>query len=73
MELLSHDLHRDILKELAEEAPLTRSALAARLHASPTQLYECLQRLGDADVVASRRQGRAVEYSATPAGVELEE
>jgi DNA-binding HxlR family transcriptional regulator len=73
LELLSRDLHRDILKELAEDGPLTRSALAAKLHASATQVHECLQRLRGAMLVDSRRAGRAVEYSATPAGVELEE
>jgi DNA-binding HxlR family transcriptional regulator len=73
LELLSRDLHRDILRELAADGPLTRSALAARLHASATQLHECLQRLGEALLVDSSRRGRAVEYSATAAGVELEE
>jgi DNA-binding HxlR family transcriptional regulator len=71
--LLTHDLHRDILRELAKEGPLTRSALAARLHTSGTKLHECLQTLRDADVVFSRRRGRAVEYSITAAGRQLDE
>ncbi|MBS1845534.1 MAG: winged helix-turn-helix domain-containing protein [Actinobacteria bacterium] len=73
LELLSHDLNRDILEELIQAGPLTRSALAARLHASATKLHECLQRLQDAEVVAACRRARAAEYSATVAGRELDE
>ena len=71
LELLSHGLYRDIIKELVEQGALTRAALTARLHTSSTKLYECLKTLRAAEVVAVSRRGKALEYEVTESGREL--
>lgn len=69
--LLSHGLNRDIMGELAEEGPLTRPALAARLHASPTKIHECLANLREAGVVTVCSRSKANEYGVTKSGRRL--
>lgn len=71
IELLSHGLNRDILKELVEQGALTRVALAARLHTGSTKLYECLKTLRAAEVVTVTRHGKALEYEVTESGRQL--
>jgi DNA-binding HxlR family transcriptional regulator len=71
LELLSHGLYRDIIKELLEQGPLTRVALTARLHTGSTKLYECLKTLRAAEVVAVSRRGKALEYAVTESGRQL--
>lgn len=73
LELLSHGLNRDIIRELVERGPSSRAALIARLHASSTKLYECLKALRAAEVVEIRRRRRVPEYAITASGRRLQE
>lgn len=71
--LLSHGLHRDIIRELVERGPSSRAVLIARLHASSTKLYECLKVLRAAEAVDIGRRRRVPEYAITDSGRRLYE
>lgn len=74
LELLSHGLYRDIIRELVERGAASRAVLTARLHASSsTKLYECLKALRAAEVVETARRRRVPEYAITDSGRRLHE
>lgn len=68
IELLCDGLGRALLHELASHGPLTRVALAARLHASPTRVYECLKALAAAELIEASTAARAARHGVTGSG-----
>jgi hypothetical protein len=68
VELLCDGLGRALLHELLAHGPLTRISLAARLHAGPTRVYECLKGLAAAELIEASSAARATRHGITRSG-----
>ncbi|HVS99051.1 MAG TPA: hypothetical protein VHE08_00895 [Solirubrobacterales bacterium] len=66
--LLCDGLGRALLHELLAHGPLTRISLAARLHAGPTRVYECLKAFAAAELIEASTATRAPRHGITASG-----